>query len=335
MIRILMIGSFLSKSTGTKGTSEKLIESLNSGKIEFQSASSKQNRILRLLDIIVKCAFANYDIIHIDTFSGMAFRITEAAIFISFLRRKRALLSLHGGRLPEFYKKHPKRVQRSLSKAYMAKTPSLYLKTFFKGQNIELQYLPNSIILSQFPYKRDSIISHSLLWVRAFSEIYNPHLPVLVLNEIRKIYPDAKLTMIGPDKGLLPQTKELIFNLGLDSSVRIVGPIKNDQLFSYYQTHEVYLNTTSYESFGMALIEAASCGIPIVSTKVGEVPFLYTHEENVLMVEKFEPIDFADQIIRIFKSSLFAESLSKNARKIAEKFDWDNIKPEWEKILQK
>ncbi len=333
MIRVLMIGNFLSKTTGTKGTSEKILNFANFKNIKFIGASNKAFRIFRFVEIVLKSVFSRYDVIHSDTFSDRAFILTEATTFIGKIRQKKVILSLHGGKLPEFYMQYSERLKRTLFRADTLKTPSLYLISFFKDQGIELNYLPNSIELSRFPYDRSSVVSHSLLWVRAFSSIYNPSLAILALNEVRKIYQDATLTMIGPDKGLLPQIKKLVFDLEIENAVKIIGPVKNEKLFSFYQTHEVYLNTTSYESFGIALIEAASCGIPIVSTNVGEIPYLYTHRENIMMVNNFDPVAFADQIIQIFESSLLAESLSKNARKLAEHFDWNIIKAQWLEIL--
>jgi len=333
MNRVLFIGSFLSENSGSLGPSESLFRTLETENIKIKCVSRKKRKELRLIDIILNCLFDRSERIHIDVFSGQAFKIAEIASLIGILRHKKVFMTFHGGMLPEFYAKFPNKIRQLYKRAYYAQTPSLYLKSFFHSKNIDLKYLPNFIKLERFPFCRNQVKIHSLLWVRAFSSIYNPFLAVKTLYEIRKKYPDTTLTMIGPDKGLLPETKKLISDLGLDSAVWILGPVKNDQLFLYYQTHEVFLNTTSYESFGVALLEAASCGVPIVSTKVGEIPFLYTHGENIMMVEDFEPLDFADKVIRVFESPSIAESLSINARKIAEHFDWDILKAQWVELL--
>jgi len=270
---------------------------------------------------------------HIDTFSGLAFRIAEVSSIIGKLRKKRIILTLHGGRLPEFYQTTTERVNRLLSRAHYTQTPSLYLKDFFTGQGFSIDYLPNSIDFSKFPYSRERIKHHSLLWVRAFTEIYNPDIAVKILYEVKNRYPDATLTMVGPDKGILAKTKELIYRLGLNSSVTITGPVANDKLCSYYQSHHVFLNTTSYESFGVAVLEAASCGIPVVSSKIGEIPFLWKHDQEILMVVNLSPSEFTHEIFRIFTDPTLADSLSKNARKKAEEYDWELIREKWIKLF--
>lgn len=335
MIRILFIGTFLSNKTGTKGASEKIIESLNCDGIQYLSASNKNSQLTRMLEITIKALFLKYSLVHIDTYSDRAFIITEIVTIISHLRKKRIILTLRGGKLPKFYSTSSRRFERVSRRADYKITPSLYLQDFFARQNIKLQYLPNSIDLLKFPYSRDNLKPHSLLWVRAFDRIYNPDLAVKTLYEIKKRYPDATLTMVGPDKGLLNKTKLLIDELNLSSSVQITGPVQNQLLFKYYQTHEVYLNTTSYESFGVALIEAAACGLPIISTNVGEVPYLYKHGESIMLVDSVNPMEFSSSVDELFKMPSLAEKLSRNARKIAERFDWSNIKPQWEALLSR
>lgn len=332
-MRVLFIGTFLSKKTGTKGISEKLMESLKNSGLKFISASSKKNQVIRMLNIICKCLFSKCDIIHIDTFSGPAFKITETASSIGHFRGKRIIMTLRGGKLPEFYNRYPQRVKKALAKSAYIQTPSLYLKDYFAKQNIHLQYLPNSIKLNNFPFDRNNVKPHTLLWVRAFSPVYNPGLTVLTLNELQKVFPDTTLTMIGPDKGILNETRALISELNVESSVNIIGPVKNEDLYLYYQTHSVFLNTTSYESFGVAVLEAAACGIPIVSTKVGEIPFLWRHEENMLLVESFEYSAFSHEVLRLFKSKELADRISKNARRNAENFSWEIIKQKWLDLL--
>ena len=203
MIRILFIGSFLSKKCGTLGVSENIARQLQSKNLRIRLASSYNNKNLRLLSILAASLTLRYDIMHIDTFSGNAFRIAEVASTIAGFRKKRIILTLHGGKLPEFYLQYSERVKRVLNRAERVQTPSKYLQAFFEQQSIDIRYLPNSIDLSKFPYSRFSVKPKSLLWVRAFTAIYNPDLAVKALFEIRKTFPDSTLTMIGPDKGLL------------------------------------------------------------------------------------------------------------------------------------
>lgn len=332
--KILFIGTYLSNQRGTKSISEKLKDVIGE-ELSISLKSKIENKVLRLFDICLATLFTKYTKIHFDVFSGAAFRITQIASQLASFRNKDILLTLRGGKLVEFSELNKNRVEKVFRRANYIQTPSYFLQEYFSKWGFDVHYLPNGLDISKFPYKRSEVIPHSLLWVRAFASIYNPEVAVRVLHEIRKKYPETILTMIGPDNGALEQTRRLITQLNLTEFIKITGPVANDELQKYYQTHSTYLNTTTYESFGVAIVEAASCGIPIVSFNVGEVPFLWKDEENILLASHLDVDAMASQVIRIFKDEALGSRLSIQARKRAEQFSWENIKPHWLKILSR
>lgn len=332
MSNLLFIGSFLSKIRGSKGVSESLAERLVAEGIACQVVSQKENQGLRLIDIIWTLLQFKGETIHVDVFSGPAFHIAEVATWIAARRSKKILLTLHGGKLTEFAFGSMPKVAKVLNRAHQILTPSLFLQDFFQKRGFQVSYLPNALDIEQFPFKKIAV-ADKLVWVRAFTSIYNPAIAVLTLAEVRKKYPLTTLTMIGPDRGLMTEIKSLIASLALEDAVEITGAVPNDQLYRYYHSHSIYINTTSYESFGVALAEAAACGTPVVSTAVGEIPHLWQHEENILLVDALDPKAFAEAIIRLIQDPELAERLSVNARRKAESFDWKYIKPQWLRLV--
>lgn len=335
MTTILFIGNFLSKSNGSLPVSEGIANTLtDEKKIIALKASHFQNRLIRFADILISVLFKRYTILHIDVFSGNSFFFARFAAAIGKNRGKKIVLTLHGGALHEYYIGREKLFKKMFDGAYV-QSPSTFLKSFFEQKGYAIEYCPNPLAIEKFPFRRNNVRPYSLLWVRAFTPIYNPHVAVEVLEKVLKVYPLATLTMVGPDKGLLNETVALKDRLKLTERVKLVGPVKNDELFTYYQSHAVYLNTTSYESFGVAVVEAACCGVPVVSFSVGEIPFLWKDEENILLANHLDVDAMASQVIRIFKDEALGSRLSIQARKRAEQFSWENIKPHWLKILSR
>jgi glycosyltransferase involved in cell wall biosynthesis len=334
MKKLLFIGSFLSKKTGTRDVAEKLSLLLKSEGYNVLLASDFQNRYLRLFHIIFSILFVRTKKIFIDVFSGQAFYLTMISVAIASKLNKKIYLTLRGGGLVDFHKKKSKAVEKVFKKSNYIQTPSLFLKDYFSNFGFDIKYLPNAVNFNHFSYNRDNVVNYSILWVRAFSEEYNPFLAINILFEIKKKYPEAKLTMIGPDKGILNDIKEMIRNLKIEDSVNILGPIKNEELYQYYQTHNVYINTTSYESFGTSLIEAAACGIPIISTCVGEVPLIWKNNHNILIVNSFDPKEFSERIDEVLKDNFFSDFISKNALKNIQKFSWKKIRTKWLKTIE-
>lgn len=236
--------------------------------------------------------------------------------------------------MPEFYKRNPKKITELFKKADYILTPSFYLKYFFENIEHRIIYLPNSIDLSKFPYVPELCKAPKLLWVRAFSSIYRPELALKALLEVRQYCPEAAITMVGPDNGELSRILLLLKELDLENSVFITGPVSNEVLFNYYHNHRVLLNTTSYESFGVAVMEAAACGIPVVSTPAGEIPLLWENGKDMLISNNSEPVNLAKLILEILNNPDKAESLRQQARQKAEKFDWEIIKQKWLKFLK-
>ena len=183
------------------------------------------------------------------------------------------------------------------------------------------------------PTKYPVINPFSILWVRAFDKIYNPEIAIKLLSLAKTDFPKARLTMVGPDKGLLRKCKNLANKLGLLGFIDFVGPVPNDELFHYYQSHGVFLNTTSYESFGNAILEAAACGIPILSSQVGEIPLLWQKNSEILLAENIDERSFFIELKKIFTNKDLKTRLSKMAYKKSKNFSIENISDDWSKII--
>ena len=333
-MRILFIGTFLSKTRGTLQVSESVSRVLKESGYEVNLVSKIENKLLRLLNIINSSCFRKFDVAHIDVFSNNAFLIARISSFLLSLRGKKIVMTMHGGMLPEFYRLNVNVVNRVLNRASIIQTPSLYLKEVFTNQgNFKVRYLPNAVNIELFKCERDKVIPLSILWVRAFDKIYNPKMAILAFSKIQKEFPNAKLTMVGPDKGELEEVINLAKRLKLIQKISFLGPIANDKLPKLYQSHEVYINTTSYESFGVALVEAASCGVPIVSTDVGEIPYIWEDNKNMLLVKKNASDEMAAKVLTLFRNHKLAKAIAKAASENVIQFSRSKIYPKWKSLF--
>ena len=334
MKKILFVGSFFSRKVGSVGPIEKVMYRLQNEFI-ITSVSKYKNKIIRLLDIIGKSFFVKYNLIHIDVYSNLGFYWAFCAAYVAFVRRKKIILSFHGGGLVVFHKPNVSIVNNLFKKANVILTPSNFIKKYFENLGYVVDYLPNSVDFTLFSYKENHVRNHSLLWVRSFAPTSNPSLAVFTLLEVRKYYPNATLTMVGPDQGNLSEIKELILRLGLTECIFIVGKVSNKDLPEYYYSHQVYLNTTSYESFGIALMEAACCGIPFVSTSVGEIPYLWEDSKNCLLISDFSPFTMSKAICEYFRDEQKSLEYAREAQKKSQCYSWEKIKTYWIDVLNR
>lgn len=304
------------------------------GDFETRAVSTLKSQPLRLADITLKTLSEGYDFIAVDVYSTKAFVFAEVASLLAAFRKKKIVLVLHGGALPDLYERQPERVKRVFDKAWKIVSPSNYLKDFFDKKGFQVDIIPNSVNTEIFRYNRDNVKPCSLLWVRAFKDIYNPDIPVKVVALLKDKFPDITLTMVGPDDGMLAQCKALANQLGVSNKIEFIGRINNTQLPQYYQTHSIYLNTTTYESFGVAVVEAAMCGIPVISSNVGEIPFMWQNGKNIITVDSIIAENYVTGIEKLFQNPELAKQQVENALQNTRKFNWEEIKMQWLKLFQ-
>ncbi len=336
MKRVLVTGPIFDTPSGPSGQGGKLYTHLKADGYEIHKRSRYRNRLWRLIDTLwfVAFNFYRYDIIIVQLFSYKAFLLEDVVIRIGNLLGKKTIAVIRGGAFPEFYNHYPNWSESVLNRCYKIETPSIYIQQYLQAKGFVVGHIPNFIDNSYFPFNWENTPSPKLLWVRAFHDIYKPELAIQCVADLRNKFPNISLTMVGPDQGKLAYCKELIKSLDIENAITITGPIPNHELNNYYKSHQIFLTTTSYESFGVALVEAASSGIPMVSTRVGEIPFMWREGEEMLMAKDGNQQEFNQQVENLLKNQYLRDTLSKNARKKAEQYTWNAIKVRWKELIE-
>ena len=121
--------------------------------------------------------------------------------------------------------------------------------------------------------------------------------------------------------------------MGVLDKVTFTGMLPKTEWIELSQNYDIFINTTNLESFGVSVIEAAACGLPIVTTNVGELIYLYKDGEDALLVEKDDAHNMVKKITSIIEDKILAENLSKQARKKAEGFEWETVKLQWDNLI--
>lgn len=335
MKRILVCGPIFNTPSGPAGMGGILYTKLKEEGYVVYRRSAHRNKLIRLIDILYFVLFKKnkYDIILLQTFSNLAFLNDFFVTLFTGILKKPTVSTIHGGAFIEFYTKFPKFTAYVLNKSAILTSPSHFLCNHLNAHGHKVRYIPNFIEIHKFPYNWKPINSPDLLWVRAFTDIYKPEMAIKLVARLKTIYPQVKLTMVGPDMGKMNTCKDLIKSLDLSDNIVLTGKIPNNDLNKYYATHSVYINTTSYESFGVALVEAACSGIPVVTTEVGEIPFMWQNNEDMLLVKDNDEDDFFEKVKMLLINKELQMKLSQNARLKAENYSWDNVKYQWKELI--
>ena len=153
-----------------------------------------------------------------------------------------------------------------------------------------------------------------------------------VLEELQKSFPQATLTMVGPEKdGSLASCKKYAVKNNL--SVQFTGMLTKAEWLQESKSHDLFINTSRADNLPVSLIEAMALGLPVISTNVGGIPSLIDNHKNGILVGDGQVDEMNTAIIDLINHSSKSEQISINARQTAEKFDWDHIKTLWDNVL--
>jgi glycosyltransferase involved in cell wall biosynthesis len=225
-------------------------------------------------------------------------------------------------------------VRECLKKAAAVVAPSHYLVEGMSPYRGDIQMIPNAIDLTCYPFQLRKDVRPKLVWVRHFHRIYNPELAVRTLAIIRKKAPEAELVMVGGDHdGSMQTTKQLALRLGLEQAVTFTGAVQRAEVSSWLQKADIFLNTTNFDNTPVSVLEAMACGLCVVTTNVGGIPYLLKHEQDALLTAPEDEQALAAATMRFINDSGFSAEISRNARATAEGFDWAPILQQWRVLL--
>jgi len=257
------------------------------------TTSSKRQPLARLIDMVrtVCERRADYEVAQVDVYSGRAFLWAQSVCWALRRLRRPFVLTLHGGALPAFARTRPARVRALLSSATAVTTPSPYLLQDMAEYRSDLILHPNPVALDAYRFRVRSRPAPRLLWLRAFDRVYNPMMALEAFRIVRQRYPDAHLTLAGPDRhdGTLERVQAAIAELALGAHVRLAGPVAKRDVPSLLAGADIFLNTSNVDNTPVSVLEAQASGLCVISTKVGGIPHMLDDGRNALLVPAGDP----------------------------------------------
>jgi len=332
---ILYIGNKLFKQ-GNTPTSVDVLGELLSKDLSLVSVSDKSNKILRLMDMlytIIKYKNKTKFIL-IDTYSTSNFYY---ALFCSMLSKYfniPYITILHGGSLEDRLKYSKKMSKFIFDNAYLNVSPSNYLKHIFQKYGYDTLYIPNNLEVDNYPYLKREVFKPRLLYVRAFSKVYNPSMALDVLKLLKDDYKESTLCMVGPDKdGTLENLKQKAKEMDLEKDVVFTGKLSKEEWIALSKDYDIFINTTNVDNTPVSVMEAMALGLVVVSTNVGGLPYLIEDKKDGILVDRNDAVMMSNKIKEILTEQNIAKELTQNARTKVESFDWSIVRKKWLKIL--
>ena len=159
-------------------------------------------------------------------------------------------------------------------------------------------------------------IQDAILAVKQLKQKLIQKKEITVANRIRfYIYGD------GPERVNL---QNLIIQEQMQDCVFLKGKIPNCEVVQVLNQLDVFCVTSLLESFGVAVIEAMACEVPVVATKTDGFCEVMKDQETGYLVNIGKVEEIAEALEKILKNEELSEKMGKNGRKrVIENYDWD------------
>ncbi|MCG8453863.1 MAG: glycosyltransferase [Spirochaetales bacterium] len=177
-------------------------------------------------------------------------------------------------------------------------------------------YVPNVVDSHSFPLNDTQKKScYTFLNVAELDANKNHILMIRSFGQVYKGNDQYQLVIagMGPEYHSL---KQLIEELGLDDQVSLYGEAQRHDVCQLMKEADCFVLTSHYETFGVVLIEALSCGVPVISTCSGgpqsiiqspSIGQLCDHEQDLTCAFRDMPLrDFDPQEIRNYAIAHFS-----------------------------
>jgi glycosyltransferase involved in cell wall biosynthesis len=142
---------------------------------------------------------------------------------------------------------------------------------------------------------------------------------------ICKKYDEVNFIIVG-DGMLRAKLQMEVRNSGLEKRIIFKGRVSKTELINFYQNATIHVIPSHYEGLPTVLLEAMSCGLPVIATAVSGNLDVIENGKNGLLIPPGSPERLANAISILLGDSSKRSELGRAARKtIEEKFTWDII----------
>jgi glycosyltransferase involved in cell wall biosynthesis len=128
---------------------------------------------------------------------------------------------------------------------------------------------------------------------------------------------------IGGDGSLRKSLERLAQDLGVRKEVRFLGQIAHSQVPELLNTFSVFCALSLSESFGVAILEASACQLPVVVTNIGGLPEVVRDHVTGFIVPAQNAPAAADAVAKLIEDSSLGRKFGEAGRKfVLENFEW-------------
>lgn len=187
------------------------------------------------------------------------------------------------------------------------------LSDFYGVDISEITVVGNGVNTNFFTPSKNSCEKSNILYTGRL--VYGKGLIDLVKSAeyVCKEYPDALFILAGAGT-LRSALEKMVRDLRLEHNFSFIGFIGQEEILKQYQSSTIYMLPSYSEGLPTSVLEAMSCGIPVVATDIPGTSEVMVNGETGLLVPPKEPKKLADAILVLLGDEKLRKKISINSR---------------------
>ncbi len=142
---------------------------------------------------------------------------------------------------------------------------------------------------------------------------------------------DVILKIIG-DGAEKEKLEILSKTLKIEKKIQFLGWVKREELSKEYNSANMFITLSEMETFGIVILEAMACGLPILGANALAIPELVTNNKNGFLINKKDEIEILNKLQLIYEDKNMQAEFSLNSILIAKEFEEKKVFQKLEKV---
>lgn len=227
--------------------------------------------------------------------------------------------------------KHNTKLKKSMHKALANADLILSTSAAMVGQiesyKATTKILPFGIDTELFkPLESNNInnITYTIGTVKSLKHIYGIDILIDVFRLVKNELNNCRLVLVGSGEEL-ENYQQKVQQLELEDSVQFVAFKPNTEIPEIITTFDIFANLSRNESFGVSVIEASACGIPVIASNIEGLKEVVLPNETGCLVDLSDTQAIAEQFISLLKNEKLRLQMGKAGREFVQQKLFDNF----------
>ncbi len=273
------------------------------------------------------------DIVHVFSSGTTSYIIsTIPPLVAAKLFGKKIVLNYHTGEAETHLKNWKRTAKPTMKEFDRIVVPSDFLVDVFAKFDLKAEAIFNFVESENFKFRARNPLKPVFLSNRNFERHYKIADVLRAFKLIRQKMTEAKLIVAGYGSEET-KLKKLAEDLKLENA-EFVGRVEQGEMPNIYDSADVYLNSSIVDNMPLSIIEAFACGLPVVSTDAGGIPYIIRNGETGLLVEANDYEALARQAIRLFEDKDLAQNIIRKASAECKKYNRENALNNWVELYR-